>query len=84
MEWDQSITTVVLIVCKNNIFSGGRILTSEERKQKIFSQSCVLKEVYVSTDHFINGHVIVKGPDGRHLFYNVQVQLAGILKNPLN
>ena len=49
---------------------GGDQVTTEERKREIFAQPSAAKEAYVPEDHNVNGHIIVRGPDGLwHLFY---------------
>ena len=45
-------------------------MTTEDRKREIFAQPSAAKEVYVPNGHYVNGHIIVRGPDGLwHLFY---------------
>ena len=45
-------------------------MTTEDRKREIFAQPAAAKEVYVPKDHYVNGHLIVRGPDSLwHLFY---------------
>ena len=45
-------------------------MTTEARKRELFAQPSAAKEVYVPEDHYVNGHIIVRGPDGVwHLFY---------------
>ena len=46
-------------------------MTSEDRRRQIFAQPGALKEVYVPEDHLIDGHAIVRGPDGWHVFYEL-------------
>ena len=49
---------------------GGDQVTTEDRKREIFAQPSAAKEVYVPKGHYVNGHIIVRGPDGLwHLFY---------------
>lgn len=45
-------------------------MTTQEQKQAILGQPAAVKEVFRPTDHFVNGHNIVPGPDGWHLFYS--------------
>ena len=42
----------------------------EERRQEILAQPSAMKEVYAPVDHYVNGHVILRRPDGWHLFYH--------------
>ena len=49
---------------------GGDQVTTEDRKREIFAQPSAAKEVYVPNGHYVNGHIIVRGPDSLwHLFY---------------
>ena len=49
---------------------GGDQVTTEERKRELFAQPSAAKEVYAPEGHYVNGHIIVRGPDGLwHLFY---------------
>ena len=48
----------------------GDQVTTEERKREIFAQPSAAKEVYLPKGHYVNGHIIVRGPDSLwHLFY---------------
>ena len=45
-------------------------MTTEERKSRLFAQPSAAKEVYRPDGHYLNGHIIVKGPDGLwHMYY---------------
>ena len=45
-------------------------VTTEDRKREIFAQPGAAKEVYAPEGHYVNSHVIVRGPDSLwHLFY---------------
>ena len=46
--------------------------TSAAQHGKILDQPSAFKLVYTPADHFVNGHNIVRGPDGWHLFYGGQ------------
>ena len=49
---------------------GGDQVTTEDRKREIFAQPSAAKEVYAPKGHYVNGHIIVRGPDSLwHLFY---------------
>ncbi len=43
--------------------------TSPAARAAIFAQPSAFKLVYTPDDHFVNGHNIVRGPDGWHLLY---------------
>jgi hypothetical protein len=45
-------------------------VTSPEARNAILSQPYAFKAVYTPADHYVNGHVVVKGPDCWHLFYS--------------
>ena len=42
----------------------------EDQREKILAQPSAMKEVYAPADHYVNGHVILRGSDGWHLFYH--------------
>ena len=42
----------------------------EDQREKILAQPSAMKEVYAPADHYVNGHVILRGADGWHLFYH--------------
>ncbi len=44
-------------------------MTEEQQRREIYDQPCAFKLVY-QPEHGINAHVIVRGPDGWHMFYN--------------
>ena len=44
-------------------------MTLEDRRREILSQPSAMKEVYSPADHYVNGHVILRRPDGWHLIY---------------
>ena len=49
-------------------------MTTEDRKCQLFAQPSAAKEVYRPDGHYLNGHIIVKGPDGLwHLYYSPMV-----------
>ena len=49
-------------------------MTTEERKRQLFAQPSAAKEVYRPDGHYLNGHIIVRGPDGLwHLYYSPMV-----------
>ena len=43
--------------------------TSNTSRRDILDQPAAFKLVYTPDDHYVNGHNIVRGPDGWHLFY---------------
>jgi sucrose-6-phosphate hydrolase SacC (GH32 family) len=45
-------------------------VTSAQQRQAILDQPAAVKEVFRPTDHFVNGHNIVRGADCWHLFYS--------------
>ena len=45
-------------------------MTPEERRREILAQPSAMKEVYAPRDHYVNGHIIVRGPDSWHLLYD--------------
>ena len=46
-------------------------MTTEERKRQLFAQPSAAKEVYRPDGHYLNGHIIVRGPDGLwHMYYS--------------
>ena len=50
---------------------GGDQVTTVDRKREIFAQPSAAKEVYAPEGHYVNSHVIVRGPDSLwHLFYD--------------
>ena len=42
----------------------------EDQRERILAQPSAMKEVYAPADHYVNGHVILRGADGWHLFYH--------------
>ena len=49
-------------------------MTTEERKRQLFAQPSAAKEVYRPDGHYLNGHIIVRGPDDLwHLYYSPMV-----------
>lgn len=38
-------------------------MTTEERKSQLFAQPSAAKEVFRPDGHYLNGHIIVRGPD---------------------
>ena len=45
-------------------------MTSPHQRQSVLDQPVAVKEVFRPSDHFVNGHNIVRGPDCWHLFYS--------------
>ena len=46
-------------------------MTTEERRRQLFAQPSAAKEVYRPDGHYLNRHIIVRGPDGLwHLYYS--------------
>ena len=46
-------------------------MTTEDRRRELFAQPSAAKEVYRPDGHYLNGHIILRGPDGLwHLYYS--------------
>ena len=57
-------------------------MTSEDRKRAIYAQPSAMKEVYAPDGHFVNGHIILRGPDAWHLFYQPMMREPFVSDRP--